>query len=55
VTSVPLQLSSRRIGVVAAGHPLAAAGTVDVAVFVDEPMLLEPVGAEGLDTALLAR
>jgi len=42
LTSVGLPLSSRRIGVVGAEHPLAAAGTLDVGVFADEPMLWNP-------------
>lgn len=42
VTSVPLGLSSRRVGVIGAHHRLAGAGTVSAADFLDEPMLYNP-------------
>ena len=42
VDSIPLSVTSRRIGVVGERHHLADAGAVDVAVFAAEPMLFNP-------------
>jgi len=42
VTSVRLGLSSRRVGVVSAGHKLAGAGAVNAADLVEERMLYNP-------------
>ena len=42
IDSIPLGVTSRRIGVVGERHPLAEAGTVDVDVFAAEPMLFNP-------------
>jgi DNA-binding transcriptional LysR family regulator len=42
VTSIPLTLTSRRIGVVSAQHPLADTGTMDAEDFCDLPILYNP-------------
>lgn len=46
VESVRLRLSSRRVGVVGVRHPLAEAGVVDAAEFVDERILYNPAVPE---------
>lgn len=53
--SLPLSVGCPLVGVVAAGHPLAGAGSVAVEEFCDEPMLYNPtLAAEWMDPFWLA-
>jgi DNA-binding transcriptional LysR family regulator len=55
IESLPLRVSSPLIGVVAAFHPLAEAGAVDVEAFCDELMLYNPaLAAEWMEPFWLA-